>query len=102
VPNALAEAIVKGDHDDDLDTIDRALRARRELIARSQLVSVAIGSKVRLKDRPDLRPEYLRGLTGKVTNRGSKNLSVDFDDKEAARRYRGGIRIPADFIEVIS
>lgn len=97
----MPQAIATGSYDDELDLIDRAVRLRRESLSRAAMLTIGPGTKVRMKDREDLRPAYLRGLTGEVVRKGPVNLTIHFDEPESARRYRGGIRIPADFLEVI-
>lgn len=95
----IAEEIALGQHDDVLDKVQAAVKMRRNQIGAARMLSVGEGTKVRVVG--NINPTYLNGLTGEVVRKGPKNITVHFDDPDAARRYRHGIRLPAQYLEVI-
>lgn len=70
-------AIAEGDHDDRLDAIVKVIRLRKELLAAQMVQQLKPGDRVTVLD--NIRPRYLRGVTGIVRTAGQDRIQVDLD-----------------------
>lgn len=86
----LIDDILGGLHDELLDAIEEATRARRRAIATTTAALLKVGDTVRTVN---VRPKYLSGVTGVVTSKGAKNIRVKLTGPELTRiKLRGGER----------
>ena len=86
-----------GECDDDLNTINTAIRERQKLLARRTIRTIRDGQKVRFNDT--VNPTYLRGLEGTVVKVNKTNVVVLPDEHRG--RFAGQIRVPANLLEVV-
>lgn len=102
----VTSAILRGDLDDQLDTIQAAYSARRK--ARAQIMSATLtaGMKVRLGG---VRPLYLEGAPATIVDqprpgrRFNVRLDQDWLDENPQahhRFFRGLLKVSADMIEI--
>ena len=95
-----AQAIILGQHDADLDSIEKAVRERRRIIASAAVADVRRGDTVRFNDT--IRPKYLAGLRATVERVNGKSLAVRVvpEDAPLAQRFgHGAFRCPVTLIE---
>lgn len=100
--NMIANDIILGYHDADLDTISEAIRLRRSRSpATNRLWDFKIGDKVRFNERAN--PKYLIGQIATVTGIKQKKIAVSIDDKEAAGRFGASTNIgcPLSIVEKV-
>lgn len=98
--NPIVQAVLNGEADEDFAALVEAIADRKALLARQVARTLKHGDTVRVVG--DLRPRYLIGLTGKVERVNQKTVTMNFDDPEAARRYRAGVRMPIEYVEVVA
>lgn len=96
----LAQQIILGAHDADLDAAERAIRERRRILAAAAVADVRRGDTVRFNDT--IRPKYLAGLRATVERVNGKSLAVKVVAEDAATAQRFGystFRCPVTLIE---
>jgi hypothetical protein len=71
--------IEDGGLDDAIPEIETAIKLRRERQAREKFLTLGIGDRVRV-NAPSLRPRYLNGATGTITEKRITKVSVRLDD----------------------
>lgn len=100
---ALIEDILSGTFDDVLDGIERAVRERKSLKARSMAFTLKPDETVRIKTNAALRPKYLLGTTWTVQRINQATVSLKPTAETAARhpRFVLGIRCPIEALERI-
>ena len=81
---SIASEILSGKHDNELDVIDTALRARRKQVGNS---AFQVGDLVEFING---RPKYLHGLRGRVVDILNTNVRVQVIDEHKARAGRFG------------
>lgn len=106
----LVEAILDGKYDDDLDTIQGALKDRwtisRAIRDKKALAQINVGDEVRTKN---LSPKYLNGALAKVTegpaNSRSTRVSIKFQEPvnpRIVKRYGTmPVRVPVGCLEKV-
>lgn len=104
----LVDEVLGGAHDESLDALIDAAHTRKKALAKIRATQVQVGDRVRLVD---IRPKYIDGATGTVTDRTSKGFRVQPDDHAMARitarrgqRYldmAGTIGVPETCVEPI-
>lgn len=96
----LAEEIINGNHDADLDQIVEAIRQRRKLNRSKDtaltMATVNVGDVVVLKG---LTPKYLNGNQGKVVGKRRTKIEVQMD--QAIGRYGRMVTVPATCIDKV-
>lgn len=86
-----------GECDDDLNTINTAIRERQKLLATRALRTMREGDRVRFNDRTN--PTYLRGLEATVVKVNKTTAVVTPDENRG--RFGGQIRVPANLLEMV-
>jgi hypothetical protein len=96
-------AILAGEHDNDIEAINRALNARvkaiRDLRAAEVVATLKVGDTVRFNHT--IRPSYLQGLEATVVRFDRAKIVVEITDKKVASRYAGAIRCPAGVLDKV-
>ena len=93
------DLILHGTLDDDLDNLTLAIRERKDTISRRSFYTINVGDKVNFISG---RPKYLIGQTATVVAKKQKNLSIEFDDKQAVRKYGyGPVTCPPSMVEKV-
>ena len=92
-----AAAILAGDHDDDLDALVDAIRARKQIVARANLRTLAPGETVRFA--ATTRPKYLAGGEATIVRIAQATATVTLN--QSIGRFDAGteIRVPAELLE---
>lgn len=97
----LIRLILDGEADDDLEAVGNAIYTRQQIVRQHKAATlrgtIARDDKVRLID--DIRPKYLAGLLATVQRVGGDFVFVTIDDRYAAGRYSGEIKVRLDLIE---
>lgn len=93
----LVGSILKGDLDDDLNTLKNTIKERREALSRQKFLLVKNGATGKLVN---LRPNYLVGAPVTVIGRKQKRLEVEIDDGFPTGRYGRKITVSPDMIEL--
>lgn len=90
--------ILGGAHDDELDTILRAVQLRRKALAPT-VYDFQVGDKVRFNNTT--KPQYMQGMLATVVARRQTKLTVRIDRDHG--RFRAGCDIvtPASILEKI-
>jgi hypothetical protein len=90
----LIAAIMRGEHDDDLDALMDAVVARRKNARSRAAASLSVGDRVRLRG---IRPKALEGATGTVKNIARTRIGVQIDKEFAwnAGRFSSAIELGA-------
>lgn len=99
VPANFIAGIVNGEYDDSLTRIRQAIRDREKTIGNTNLYTLNVGQRVRLKA---LSPKYLNGLEGEITalpRGGSKRFAVKLD--RPTHRFGSTVNPPAACLEAI-
>lgn len=84
----VVSAIIDGDLDDDLESIESAIRSRSKLTSLKKAAMFKTGDKVRFVKGS---PKYLLGLSAVIIRKKQKNFVIKFDefDSEGKPQYRG-------------
>lgn len=90
----LTSAINTGVLDNDLSTISRAIKLRRDSLSNHKLAEISCGDTVYFGK--DVRPEYLFGKPAKVVKINQKSIVVNLI--YPAGRFSSNIRTPISFI----
>lgn len=82
----------------DLDRLSEAISGRRRDLRKLRAASVKVGSRVRLAN---IRPKYLAGITGRVTQLDGQNCTISLTENSIAdlRLTPRGKHIPPDATE---
>lgn len=91
-------AIMNGNVDDDLESIQEAIRARNKVRGDIVRMTITPGTRVRLKN---LSPKYLNGLEGTVSTRKRRGKRIPVDLDESIPRFGKALNPPAQCVEVI-
>ncbi len=84
--------IANGQLDNHLDTLQHAIKARRDYLAASTAAILKPGDTVTIQNT---RPKYLIGQHATVEKLNHSTVSVRFNDPMAARRFGSGtVRVP--------
>ena len=95
VLDEIVTRIGSGDLDEQLDSIEKAVVARRK---HALVDSIHTGSRVRLN--MNTRPAYMRGLPGTVVKINDQSVRVKFDD-DPDGRFPQECRVPLSLVELI-
>jgi len=93
---SVANDILNGQHDADLDSIIAAINGRRQALSRLKAASFRPGMLVRFNDRT--RPAYLRGQMGRVSRVQRQRIYVKLNDPVTGFTEP---RCPADIIDIV-
>ena len=96
----VAADIIRGRHDLNLDILARAINRRRNAIAEARVISLRVGSRVRLQGL-GAGSKYLNGVEGTVTGFLTKNIKVRIDAKYDTRRFGHNLRVPPTLLRQI-
>lgn len=97
-------AIVRGELDDNLDGIYRAIEERRRIASRVNFHSLKAGDAVRLVN---LRPLYLVGAPATVVEHHQTRISIRIDEEwlaqhpQARSRWSGVVKASPDMLEPV-
>lgn len=96
----LTTDIVRGLHDDDLDEISEAIKARRKLNGKidgmSKFAALQVGDRVTLS--ATARPKYLAGVSATVTKKNRTRVVIDLDER--AGRFHTNITAPPELLDL--
>lgn len=85
-------AIANGSLDPHLDTLSRAIKARRQFRATLEVATLRPGDRVVIHGT---RPTYLNGQQAIVKSVNQSTVTVRFEDEAAARRFgHAPVRVP--------
>jgi hypothetical protein len=84
--NEFVGGLVRGEFDDDLDLLERALKDRKGARVRS---AATVGSIVTISG--STRPAYLRGLKAKVLKVNDKSVRVEIVDEDKGKANKYGL-----------
>jgi hypothetical protein len=91
-------AIMAGQLDDGLESIQQAIRERNRSRGDVLRLTIKPGTRVRLKN---LSPKYLNGLEGTVSTRKRKGKRIPVDLDEGVHRFGKTLNPPSQCLEVI-
>lgn len=94
--------IADGHYDSQLDSLQEAIRVRREHKQRVTMIGMRPGSRVRFNSKT--KPRYLVGVEGTVTKKNQKTVVVDLDSRVTSpqgRSWHRNIRVPVGLVEVV-
>jgi len=94
----LAQAILNGNHDADIDAIEQAIATRRAALGTSKVTfeSLKVGDRVRIS--PTAKPTYLRGLPATITKKNRTRVVIDLD--APAGRFHTNITAPPSLLDL--
>lgn len=95
----LADQILNGTHDSDLEEILELVQLRRRLLADQVRRSLTSGDKVRFAST--VRPQYLAGLTATVLRVTRAKVVVRIDAEFAGRFTGKEVTVPPVLLEAI-
>lgn len=97
---SLAVDIINGKYDEELDTIQEAVRQRirlnRSTEALTNMVEIKIGDTVRFLN---IRPKYMVGQEAVVVGKKVSKLVVRL--KQPTGRFNGDTTVPASCVELV-
>jgi hypothetical protein len=92
--SSIETAIVKGEYDANLDAMFQAIKLRKDALS-PKVWDFTVGDRVRYV--ASVRPKYLAGAEGTVTEIRRTKISVRLDEPRG--RFRGIIVTPTDLVE---
>lgn len=75
----IIDNIRNGMHDDELDTIVEAVRRRRKRMGQETYDLLEVGDSVCIRMDAPIKPKYILGATGEVTEKRVSRIAVRFD-----------------------
>ena len=96
----LAQEIMSGDHDYELEILAQAILKRRRIIGEIRAASLKVGDRVRIEG-VGMGAKYLNGMTATVTGFATKNVKVQIDPEFDTRRYSHNMRMPPTLLRAI-
>lgn len=97
----VAEEILLGQRDFELDVLLRAIQKRKDMIAQARAASLKVGDRIVLQGL-GMGSKYLNGATGTVTGFATKNIKVLLDPEVDTRRYSHSMRVPPSLLRKMS
>lgn len=94
----MIDDIKQGKYDNDLDTIAKAVQARKQALL-PQIWEFSVGDLVRLNEQT--RPKYLQGKTAKVVKVNRSKIVIDIDGQEFPDKYSGHVTVPLELVDKI-
>jgi hypothetical protein len=92
----MIDDIKQGKYDNDLDTIAKAVQARKQALL-PQIWEFSVGDLVRLNEQT--RPKYLQGKTAKVVKVNRSKIVIDIDGQEFPDKYSGHVTVPLALVD---
>jgi hypothetical protein len=96
----LAQEILLGERDFELDVLANAIVRRRKQIAEARAASMAIGDRVRLQGL-GMGSKYLNGATGTIIGFLTKNIKVQIDPEFDTRRFGHTLKVPPNLLRAL-
>ncbi len=93
----IVSEVLRGDLDNDLDTLAETVKARRAALTQQKFLLVKNGATGTLTN---LRPKYLVGAPVTVIGRKQKRLEVEIDASWDTGRYPKKVTVSPDMIEL--
>jgi hypothetical protein len=82
------------------DTLNRAYRVHRVQRSAEVAAQLTLGSPVRI--RYSVKPNYLRGLTGTITDFRTTKVTVKLDNGPVGKFWDGTVICPPSALEVLT
>lgn len=101
-PTTILTSIHAGEHDDHLDAISHALRARKDALGSLRAASLRAGQTAVIVG-DDIGPAYLHGLEVTIDKVNRTRAAVRFNDPARAGRFAHGVvRVPIKNLEPVA
>jgi preprotein translocase subunit YajC len=96
----LAQEILLGERDFELEVLTSAIAKRQKQIAEARAASLQKGDRIILQGL-GMGSKYLNGATGTVIGFALKNIKVELDPEVDTRRYSHKMRVPPGLLRVL-